>query len=443
MDNKGMTDWADALRRQLENHEVAAPEGLWADIERQLGHGQQESVDGESSEQGSQPRRHLPLLKWGIAASLAALVAGGSYVFLRPASSSGVQTASSPGVQPAQETSGAMLASAIVKHAKDNVVSEKNNTGIVTDYGMKEDEPFLLAASPSPQEAETHIEADSHAAAETHVEASTPDVLPEKVQRTIESLTSSDGQECASAWTSDGVMLASGNVDALAVGKQGHPAGWSMRLYGENGLVRSGSEGGGQSTGMLVASAAPEADNEAAASPFSSAMLTAVQDAPVHTTHHMPVSVGMQVGIPLWRNLSLSTGLIYTQARSEFTYLRYGTESTTTQTLHYVGVPVGVDYKVWNSRWLRTYVSAGAEGAVCVSNHTMEEGRRVDDAPRDRMQWSVQMAAGIQFDILPQLGIYAEPGVRYYFDNGSVLENAFKNRKLNFNFQLGLRWNIK
>ncbi len=238
-------------------------------------------------------------------------------------------------------------------------------------------------------------------------------------------------------------MLASGNADVLAVGRQGQQAEWSMRLYGENGLVRGGSEGGGQSTGMLVASTAPESDNGETASPFSSGMLTAVQDAPVHTTHHMPVSVGMRVGIPLWRNLSLSTGLVYTQAHSEFTYLRYGAESTATQTLHYVGVPVGVDYKVWNCRWLCTYVSAGAEGAVCVSNRTVEEGRRVEDAPRDRMQWSAQMAAGIQFDILPQLGIYAEPGVRYYFDNGSLLENTFKKRKLNFNFQLGLRWNIK
>ena len=61
---------------------------------------------------------------------------------------------------------------------------------------------------------------------------------------------------------------------------------------------------------------------------------------------------------------------------------------------------------------------------------------------RDRMQWSTQVAAGLQYDVVPQVGIYVEPGVKYYFDNGSQIENAFKDKKWNFNIQVGFRWNI-
>ncbi len=60
---------------------------------------------------------------------------------------------------------------------------------------------------------------------------------------------------------------------------------------------------------------------------------------------------------------------------------------------------------------------------------------------RDKMQWSANASLGIQFDVIPQLGIYAEPA-KYYFDNGSHIDNVFKDKKLNFNFQFGLRWNI-
>lgn len=49
---------------------------------------------------------------------------------------------------------------------------------------------------------------------------------------------------------------------------------------------------------------------------------------------------------------------------------------------------------------------------------------------------------GIQYDVLPQLGLYAEPGVKYYFDNGSPLINIFKDKPLNLNLQVGLRLNI-
>ena len=62
---------------------------------------------------------------------------------------------------------------------------------------------------------------------------------------------------------------------------------------------------------------------------------------------------------------------------------------------------------------------------------------------KDKMQWSMNASVGIQYNILPQLGAYMEPGAKYYFNNGSAMENFFKDKPLNFSLQVGLRFNVK
>ena len=58
---------------------------------------------------------------------------------------------------------------------------------------------------------------------------------------------------------------------------------------------------------------------------------------------------------------------------------------------------------------------------------------------KDRVQWSANTALGLQYHILPQFAVYAEPGLKYYFDNGSGISTFFKDRPMNFNLQVGLR----
>ena len=51
-------------------------------------------------------------------------------------------------------------------------------------------------------------------------------------------------------------------------------------------------------------------------------------------------------------------------------------------------------------------------------------------------------AAGVQVNITPQIGLYAEPGIAYYFDDGSDVETIRKEHPLNFNLQVGLRFSL-
>lgn len=48
----------------------------------------------------------------------------------------------------------------------------------------------------------------------------------------------------------------------------------------------------------------------------------------------------------------------------------------------------------------------------------------------------------MQFNLSSVVGLYVEPGVSYYFDNGSSVSNIYKEKPLNFNLEFGLRFSL-
>lgn len=154
--------------------------------------------------------------------------------------------------------------------------------------------------------------------------------------------------------------------------------------------------------------------------------------------HYHPMSFGLSVGYNLTPRLALTTGMVYTYASSDFTSSAAGDDIIETQRLHYIGVPLNLKYKVWGNNAIQTYAIAGCQADFNISAK-MQTSDITTDADKDRTQWSVGGAVGIQYNIIPRMGIYAEPGVRYYIDNKSSVETIFKEKKFNFNLQLGVR----
>jgi len=58
------------------------------------------------------------------------------------------------------------------------------------------------------------------------------------------------------------------------------------------------------------------------------------------------------------------------------------------------------------------------------------------------LQFSVSGAAGAEFRFSPQLSLYAEPGLGYWFDNGSDIPTYYQDKPLSFSLSLGLRLNL-
>ena len=160
--------------------------------------------------------------------------------------------------------------------------------------------------------------------------------------------------------------------------------------------------------------------------------------------HKLPVSFGLSVRKQLSKRFALESGITYTQLVSEASGNNYASYR---QTLNYIGIPVKADYLFLNRRFVTLYITAGgmAEKSVSGNVHIEERisGNKINETSTSLkvkpLQWSVSGALGAQFNVTPQFGIFAEPGVIYYFNDGSKVETIRKETPFNINLQLGLR----
>ena len=158
-------------------------------------------------------------------------------------------------------------------------------------------------------------------------------------------------------------------------------------------------------------------------------------------SHNQPVSLGLSLSYSVTNRLSVSTGVVYSKLTSDFITLMPDNQIHRRQMLHYVGVPLSLHFRIWQWRGFSTYLSAGGQAEWNVKAEANTNG--VDqEMKKDRMQWSIGGSLGLQYNLLPQIGLYAEPGIRHYFDNGSTISNFYKDKPTSFNLQFGLRFNF-
>lgn len=158
-------------------------------------------------------------------------------------------------------------------------------------------------------------------------------------------------------------------------------------------------------------------------------------------SHARPVSFGLTLSYPLNSRLSVSTGVVYTRLSSDFLTIMQQDQIRRHQTLYYLGVPLNLQFTLWQWNGLSAYLSAGGQADWNIKARANTDG--VDQVmSKDRLQWSVGGSLGVQYNVIPQLGIYVEPGIRHYFDNGSSVSNYFKDKPTSFNLQLGIRFHL-
>lgn len=435
--------WLNAMRRQLEDYEVTPSDDLWQQLEREL---KAPSVHRA---------RIVPLWIKSVAAAAVVCIAGGSWFFFshyldKSADKTvGQRTASfrkadmlakqeNHPLNKQVETSNSSVrtnAPTLIHEKITNPASEKN-AAVQSDV---DEDSIVLSATPQ------NVMAMS--AASTEVTTSeVPTTLPE---HTEEENGNTAAKEKPQNWydnlpESDRMEIASNTAVATSADKK-H---WVVSLTAMNGLP---SIGGNMGRGEAMASAMSDAS--ANLHPFGSAsvgdyvmmnqpILSSKQPAVRSLTsakHKIPVSYGASVRYNVTPEWGVETGLSYTILSSSFTNERLDKRISYDQNLHYLEIPVRVNYLFVNQRWFSVYAAGGGAVAKCV--YAKMEGSDMQNHTLGEKPWQFSLtgAVGAQLNIVDHVGVYLEPGVGYYFKDNSSLRTVYKDHPWVFKLNFGLR----
>lgn len=171
-------------------------------------------------------------------------------------------------------------------------------------------------------------------------------------------------------------------------------------------------------------------------------------------SHKMPVKIGASIRYDFNKFLGIESGLTYSFLSSD---LKTGEESAVSswskgvQSMHYLGIPLNLSFNIFSSRYFNAYVTAGGLMEKCVRGSLKTDeyldgkyhGSSSTTLKQKGLQWSVNGAAGIQVNILPQLGLYMEPGVSHHFSNNSKVRTIYSDKPTDFSLSFGLRYTIR
>lgn len=434
-------NWQKDIHDRLGSYEKDAPEGLWEGISREL----PKLNDGDMLT--DKPQRTAKFRMWRVAgvaaAASVALVIG--YSFLGNDTKDNINIPTNTTKHPnmlasnkkplGNEPTGVCAEQAT--HSEDNLLAEQP-----TLANASTEQPTLASASMetdvkeiSNKEENSKEENNSKKEENSKKENGQTEVKPEKRE--------------------DNRMLRKNQDDALLAyndvterrGSADASSRWTVSTGAMGGLGASGTT---TAYGDYLVLSCPGVMDTKDSPMLDMSSVNRDVETKTEYEHHLPIRIGLSVAYALTDRLSIGTGLTYTRLSSDIKDASMESNYSGEQRLHYVGIPVNVSYKVASSRWISLYGTAGVLAEKCVSG-TTDEGyvenntmkyTNTHDISSKPLQMSVNAGVGIQFNVHDNVGIYAEPGLSYYFDDGSALQTIYKEKPLNFNLNVGVRFKL-
>lgn len=407
--------WEEKLKRKLEGHRKSPPEGLWEGINEQMG-------------LTPEPIRKPSAKRW-IWSAAAALALAGFFAFYQsenneiPKVAEAVHRAPTPHKQ--QPTS-------LMEHKELDETPGLALTQLHTDNHSQT--PNDKASYPNP------IEQGQQTA--PHQTSSVNDTI---VEETHLQHTESDAEKSTETLTDNHDMAPeSDNLPA-----QHQTDLQSSRPLDEWNKKKSASTPSHQwsislnaSGGLLAAQTSPKMERLYSnyyvediyqATYYNSLMASSNINYSVYSVtdqvweHHLPVRLGVELSRQLSPRLALQSGINYTYLYSQFSIPLYP-NIVNDQKLHYLGIPIGLSYRICEVNRLTLYAAGGVMVEKCLN-----------DKP---WQWSSNASLGAEYVISQQFGFYVEPSLGYYFDDGTSLEHYYKEHPLTPSIELGLRLHL-
>ena len=133
-------------------------------------------------------------------------------------------------------------------------------------------------------------------------------------------------------------------------------------------------------------------------------------------SHEIPKSFGVSARFHITDKLSINTGLTYTRYASDRTRMySYSDYQNDRQYVHYLGIPVRLDWMIVNRKHFNFYLGVGIQADKCI--YATVGGERLHEK---EVLFGLNGAMGLQFNIVPMVGLYFEPDISYSLNEGSI-----------------------
>ncbi|MFR4688129.1 MAG: outer membrane beta-barrel protein [Bacteroides stercoris] len=164
--------------------------------------------------------------------------------------------------------------------------------------------------------------------------------------------------------------------------------------------------------------------------------------------HDLPITFALNISKTLSNDWSIESGLQYTLLRTKRTQTTISDEhsvSVNRQNIkaHYLGVPLKLRFKILS--FDKFSLTSGIGGMVEFPlrgkvNERIDDGEMQEHNYALPMQWSVYGGIGIEYHFTPNIGIYAEPSINYYFKSRSSYPTIRQDKPFEFSLPVGLRF---
>ena len=443
-------EWTSELRKRMADYQEPVNDELWERIESTLSEksGSQEKAGAaspiveEASAPSKEKARIVPLRRWAAAAAALLLVVGGGYYIHKKVNTG------APVVETAAITEKAGLTEAPRElDTPDNLDNLENLDKLAHLDNLVSPSSPLSPSSPFRSSSPTLTIEEEKQEPINHEERKQDEDLRVSQSTETSTMARNDGNERMRKLEASSQSVSSASHRSLGYErsqtirpkKQEQPK-LSAMLYAQNAM------GGNDLHRDPVLMSMDKAAMYSEVEKISYAVNT--RHAPIYlynyeeiTKHHQPVTFGLSLSYPLTSRLSVLSGITYTKLSSDFIQKMNDSKVVNEQELHYVGVPVRFSYQLLSWKGFSLYGIAGGAADMNVKSSYTTEGMK-GKARKDRVQFSADAAAGVQYQVLPQMGLYVEPGVKYYLDNKSRVDNYFKDHPFNFNLQVGVRYEL-
>lgn len=457
-------EWLNNLRSRMDDHEEDVPEGLWDDIKGELfSEDENSSIPGfipEIHEGGADKKgkgagqKSLFYRLGGIAAAIALLFLltkilpqneTGKTLSQKPTDTKKEKEKNSLKPLETENVSGSKVESGLAPLLSENMLNTGVSKKMPTQKYFNTEEKNRAGNNQNIQEIIKLPTALESFQQESRVAQKVPSV-DDTVKETVKEQTSDEvlfkQEELKKVYAENTKHTAAKSRDQKS---------WMLSMLTGNVASNSAEQqfpGYASITGKAMNVEQVWSTSEYHDDPLT-AVLLANQSQPVEARirHKVPVTFGLSLYYNLGKRWGIGTGLNYTKLASE---LHSGTENNYIkgdQTVHYIGIPVQVNYNVIQKGRFTGYITGGAlvekpvSGSVTTTYVVNDE---IKDSSKERLdhkplQFSVNTAVGFQLKVIDKVGIYAEPGIGYHFKEENAPNTIYKEKPFHFNMKFGIR----